>query len=427
MIAVSCIALVLIALSGLFAAIESALVVLPQAEIAQLATKPKASGALSAIAADPMNYVTGAGLLRIASQTFAAVLITVVCVVFITPVWLACVVAVLVMGVISLALVGVSPVNLGRNNSDVVLSLGASLLRGGCWFLTPVLNRIGKRRQGMVDEEDQERRLLNLIDRANEQSVVEDDEREYMHSIVEFSGTIARSISVARTDMVTIDSDASVDNAVAAFLANGVSRLPVCGEDVDDILGVVYLRDVTRVLYDGGDATTQPGGIMELVRPPQLVPEMLSASTLLQTMRTNANHMALLIDEYGGVSGLVTMEDLLEELVGEISDEYDSKADDITKLGPLTYRVDARVELDELADLFDVEFDEDDVDTVGGLLVKGIGHLPKRGEHITISGVRLEAQQVEARNERVLSVVVTASDELKAVYAAKEEMVKEHE
>lgn len=427
MIALSCVALLLIGLSGLFAALEAALFALPQAEIAELATKPRSPAALPAIAADPMNYVTGAGLLRIASQTIAAVLITVVCVVEIPSAWIACVVAVLVMVVVSLAFVGVSPVIMGRNNSDVVLRLGSGLLRTGCWFLKPVLGRLGKRRQGLFDEEDHERSILNLIDRANEQSVVEDEERKYMHSIVEFSDTIARSISVPRTDMVTVDRDASVDSAVATFLANGVSRLPVFGDDVDDVVGVIYLRDVTRVLYHGGEATTKPGGIMPLVRPPQLVPEMLPASQLLQTMRANANHMAILIDEYGGISGLVTMEDLLEELVGEISDEYDSDAQDITQIAPLTYRVDARVELDEIADLFDVEFDEDDVDTVGGLLVKGLGHLPKRGERITISGVQLEADNVEARNERVRTVIASASDELKAIYAAKEEMVKDHE
>src|SRR5690606_22128335 len=212
-----------------------------------------------------------------------------------------------------------------------------------------------------------------------ELDVLEEEDRELIHSIFEFNETVVREVMVPRTDMITIDGTASPEVTMAKFLATGVSRMPVIGDDIDQVLGIVYLKDLARELHERTlDATAVTAA--DLARPASFAPESQKADSLLRQMQLQSNHLAMVVDEYGGIAGLVTLEDLIEELVGEISDEYDRAAPEVEPLGGGVYRVAARMSIDELGDLFGLELEDDEVDSVGGLLTKAVGRLPVVGD-----------------------------------------------
>jgi CBS domain containing-hemolysin-like protein len=230
---------------------------------------------------------------------------------------------------------------------------------------------------------------------------------------------------IPRTDMVTVDRDASVDSAMAVFLDTGFSRLPVIGNDIDEVVGILYLRDVARLSFEKpkGYASTI---VSDLARPALFAPESKKADEMLRQMQLESNHLAMVVDEYGGIAGLVALEDLIEELVGDISDEYDTEVAEVEDLGDGKYRVSARLPTDELGDLFDLELDDDDVDSVGGLLTKALGKLPLPGATATISGLVLTAERTEGRRKRLSTVLVEADQALidaQAAFAQEQEKV----
>jgi CBS domain containing-hemolysin-like protein len=259
------------------------------------------------------------------------------------------------------------------------------------------------------------------VDEATELEVLEEDDRELIHSIFEFNDTVVREVMVPRTDMVTIDGDESTDAAMKSFLATGHSRMPVLGEDIDDVVGVLYLRDVARLAYERGlgatlleDAVLEGAAVTaaELARPAMFVPESQKADDLLRQMQLESNHLAMVVDEYGGIAGLVTMEDVIEELVGDISDEYDREAAEFQRLENGVYRVSARMPIDELGDLFGLELEDDEVDSVGGLITKVLGRLPVVGARAEYSGLVLTAERTEGRRKRLSTVLVEADQAL---------------
>jgi CBS domain containing-hemolysin-like protein len=233
----------------------------------------------------------------------------------------------------------------------------------------------------------------------------EEYEQELIESVEEFSETITREVMVPRIDIATIAADANLDKAMAIFLSSGYSRLPVTGKSTDDILGILYLKDVAKVLHESPklmlEKTTE-----ELARKAVFVPESKALKNLLQDMQQSSTHIAVVIDEYGGVAGLVTMEDVIEELVGDIVDEYDREIPDVEQIEEGLYRVNARFPLFELGDLLEIELDDEDVDSIGGLLTKALGRLPKVGDQVELSGLELTADRVEGRGKRLLTVVV---------------------
>ena len=191
---------------------------------------------------------------------------------------------------------------------------------------------------------------------------------------------------VPRTDMVTVDASASTREAMAIFLEKGVSRIPIVDDDADDVVGVLYLKDLVQFGFRD-EAGWRDAPISRIARPAVFVPESMKAETLLQQMKRDAVHVCLVVDEYGGVSGLVTLEDLIEELVGEIADEYDPRADEVVELEPGRYRVSARLGLDEVGDLFGIELEDEDVDSIGGLLGKALGRVPQPGATAEYEGL----------------------------------------
>ncbi|BDZ46645.1 hypothetical protein GCM10025866_25540 [Naasia aerilata] len=245
-----------------------------------------------------------------------------------------------------------------------------------------------------------------MVDEATELDVLEEDDRELIHSIFEFNETVIREVMVPRTDMATIDRTATVAEAMDMFLTRGYSRLPVTEEnDPDDIVGILYLRDLARLLHERpADAERLP--VSASTRPALFVPESKKADATLRQMQLESNHIAMVVDEYGGIAGLVTLEDLIEELVGEIADEYDRDNGDVQEVSAGIYRVSPRLPIDELGDLFDLELEDDDVDSVGGLLTKALGRLPVMGSQATVAGLRLTAERTDGRRRRLSAVRV---------------------
>jgi putative hemolysin len=238
-----------------------------------------------------------------------------------------------------------------------------------------------------------EQELLALADVAVEEDVIEREERQLIHSIIEFGDTVVREVMIPRPDMVAIEARATVNDAMEVVMAAGFSRIPVYEQGIDDIAGLLYAKDLMRAVRDKrGDAA-----VRELVRVANFVPETKRVAELLPEMQKQKTHMAIVVDEHGGTAGLVTLEDLIEELVGEIVDEYDVEEPPIEPLPGGDVRVNARMPIDELNDLLEATFPEGDYDTVGGLVYFLLGHVPSEGETVDYDGRRLRAERVQGR------------------------------
>ncbi|MDO7882189.1 hemolysin family protein [Salinibacterium soli] len=401
----------LVVFGGLLAAADSALSVLSRSDLVDLALTSRARRSLLAISRDTGAHVNALNFMRIVSETTAAVLVTLVFAYFFEEWWWALLLSAAIMTAVSFVIVGSSPRSVGRVHARGVIRFAAPVVRATRVLLGPIAdalvaigNRVtpGRPRTATFSSEEQ---LLSMVDEATELDVLEEDDRELIHSIFEFNDTVVREVMVPRTDMVTIHGDSTVDAAMGLFLARGVSRIPVIGEDIDEVLGVLYLKDVTRVVFEQSpDSASLTAG--SLARPAVFVPESQKADSLLRQLQLESTHLAMVVDEYGGIAGLVTLEDLIEELVGDISDEYDREIAEVDDLGDGRYRVAARLPIDELGDVFGIELDDDEVDSVGGLLTKTLGRLPVRGDSVDHSGLVLTAERTEGRRKRVTTVLV---------------------
>jgi CBS domain containing-hemolysin-like protein len=245
--------------------------------------------------------------------------------------------------------------------------------------------------------------LRELVDLAEQRGVVEHDERDMIHSVFALGDTIAREVMVPRTDMVWVEDRKSVSQALTLALRSGFSRLPVIGENVDDVLGVTYLKDLVRHTQTGVADTV----VAEVMRPATYVPESKHVDELLREMQAARTHMAIVVDEYGGTAGLVTIEDILEEIVGEITDEYDVERPPVERLDADRVRVSARLPVEDLGELFGVEIDDTDVETVAGLLAQALGRVPIPGAVVTVGQLKLEAEGTTGRRNRIDTVLVT--------------------
>lgn len=248
----------------------------------------------------------------------------------------------------------------------------------------------------------------------------EEFEQELLDSVEEFGETIVREIMVPRIDMATVPFDATVEKAMSIFLQRGYSRLPIVGKNKDDIRGVLYLKDIARLLHENPKLASE-SSLADFARKAVFVPESKPVDDLLREMQANSTHIAIIIDEYGGVAGLATMEDVIEEIVGEIADEYDKDVPDIDDLGDGRMRVNARYSLVDLGELFELELEDQDVDSIGGLLAKTLGRLPKFGDRVVVSGLTLIADRIEGRRKRLISVIVEKDSSLADALSAFED------
>jgi CBS domain containing-hemolysin-like protein len=238
-------------------------------------------------------------------------------------------------------------------------------------------------------------------------------EKELLESVDEFGETIVREVMVPRIDMATVKAEDKLEQAMKVFLTRGYSRLPVLGKNVDDVVGILYLKDVTRLLHENPKAIKN-AACADHSRTALFVPESKPVDDLLRELQTRSTHIAVVVDEYGGVAGLVTMEDVIEEIVGDISDEYDREIAEFEELESGKLRVIAGFSLFDLGEKFDLELEDDDVDTVGGLLAKTLGRLPAKGDSVEVSGLTLTAERIEGRRKRLITVLVEASEALQA-------------
>jgi len=238
-----------------------------------------------------------------------------------------------------------------------------------------------------------EEELRALVDEAKRDEIIEEEERDMIHSIFEFGDTVLREVMVPRPDMVVVPVSYSLEQVLEVILRTGYSRIPVRGRDIDDVAGLAYAKDVLRSLHDG--QADKP--LSEILRPAPVMPESMRAADCLREMRRRKSHMVIVIDEYGDTSGLVTIEDLLEEIVGEITDEYDREEPNVEPLPDGGYRVNARLSIDEVNELLDVELPATEWDSIGGLLLNLVGDVPREGQEVEFQGLSLRAERVQGR------------------------------
>ncbi|MDN5747326.1 MAG: hemolysin family protein [Pseudonocardia sp.] len=423
------VAVLLVPLAGLFAAADAALNSVSRARVDSLVrTGRPGSRALAAVVADRPRHVNLLLLLRLASEAAATVLLTVALLEVVEPVWLAALTAGAIMLVVSYVLIGVGPRTLGRQHPYRVGMLVAAPVRALATLLGPLttlLILVGNAitpgqgfRQGPFSSEVE---LRELVDMASTTGVVDEDERQMIHSVFELGDTLVREVMVPRPDVVWIERDTPVDKVLRLALKSGHSRIPVLGENIDDIVGVAYLKDLVQATRAPADGP--PAALTAVMRPPAFVPDSKRVDELLREMQAQRRHMAIVVDEYGGTAGVVTIEDILEEIVGEITDEYDAEeVPDVQPLDGGLLRLAARLPVDDLAELFpgaDGEAGElaealeaADVETVGGLLAQRLGRVPLPGAVAEVAGLRLLAEGgKDARGRiRITTVLVEQLD-----------------
>ena len=417
--------IVLIGLGGLFAALDAAVSTVSLARVQELVRdeRPGARSLLK-VMGDRPRYINLVVLLRIVCEITATALLAVYFQQHFSVGW-GLFWAAAIMVVTSFVVIGVGPRTLGRQHAYSISLTTALPLQVISWLLMPisrVLVLLGNAltpgrgfRNGPFASEIE---LREVVDLAQQRGVVAADERRMIESVFELGDTPAREVMVPRTEMVWIEGDKSPSQAMALAVRSGYSRIPVIGENVDDVLGVVYLKDLVRHIFYASDRD-RGSTVAQVMRPAVFVPDSKPLDALLREMQRDRNHMALLVDEYGAIAGLVSIEDVLEEIVGEIADEYDqAETAPIEELGDKRFRVSARLPIEDVGELYGVEFDGDlDVDTVGGLLALELGRVPLPGAEVVSHGLRLQAEGGRDDRGRVrigtvlLSPVETEEDE----------------
>ena len=297
---------------------------------------------------------------------------------------------------VSLLVVRAVPRGIARAHPEPTLRVLAPVAWSLIWLTTPIRAVVPALQYPELRETE------DLVEQA--ERALEEQDAELLRSVVSLGDTLTREVMVPRTDMVTVRAGTTARKAMLLFMRSGFSRVPVIDDGVDDTVGVLYLKDVVRWTWDHPARLEEP--IDSLMREPVFVPESVPADDLLRRMQDEVFHMGVVVDEYGGVAGLVTIEDALEEIVGEVVDEHDRSAPDVEDLGDGRYRVPARYPLDELGELFDVEIDDDDVETAAGLLAKALGRVPIPGSEAVAHGLVLIAERSEGRRRRLVSLVV---------------------
>jgi CBS domain containing-hemolysin-like protein len=413
------IAVLLVPVAGVFAAVDSALVGISRARVETLRRDGvRRADTLLAVLADRPRHVSLLLLLRIACEMTAAVLIGVILFVQFDGVGAGVVTAAALMTVVSYVLIGVGPRTLGRQHAYPIALAAAGPTRLLGRLLGPVStlliivgNAITPGRGFRDGPFATEVELRELVDLAEERGVVESGERDMIQSVFTLGDTIAREVMVPRPDVVHVEGTKNLRQALALALRSGFSRIPVIGENVDDIVGVVYLKDLVRRTQ--GDQDVSRIRVEEIMRPASFVPESKPVDVLLRDMQARRIHMAVVVDEYGGFAGLLTIEDILEEIVGEIDDEHDTvQRPPVEELADGSYRITARLPVEDLADLFRVDLpQDDDVETVGGLLARALGRVPIEGSAAVVGELHLLAESTGGRRNQIDTMLVRRVEE----------------
>ena len=420
------IALVLVVFAGFVAAAEAGLSSFSKSRADRL-VEEKVSGArrVRQITDDPPRYLNTALFLRTVVEISAITLVAMVIFSAGWPAWQTGALTAGVMTVVSYIVWGVAPRTLGRQHAERVACALAGPLVAVTTVLGPfprLLILIGNALtpgKGFSDGPfATEAELRELVDLAEASEVIESGERRMIHSVFDLGDTIVREVMVPRTDMVFIEEYKTLRQAVSLALRSGFSRIPVIREGLDDVVGVLYLKDVIKRVYDKPDAqTTERVG--SLMRKPVWCPDSKPVDELLKEMQLLRVHLVIVVDEFGGTAGMATIEDILEEIVGEITDEYDEENTDIAALGDNRFRVSSRLPVDELGELFGLKLEDEDVDTVGGLMAKQLNRVPIAGSVVTYNGLELVAERPAGRRNRIGTVLVTRMEDADAAEDAR--------
>jgi CBS domain containing-hemolysin-like protein len=406
-------ALALIFLAGWCATAETALLRISRAGAKELGRSPGEGAApLQGVLAEISRYLAVLVFVRVAGEISATVLVTAVLVHRIAPDYRAYLIAAAVMIVLSYLIATVIPRGIGRQHAVRVATSAAAVLRPVVRLLGPIpslllatgsaLSPGSGHRDGSSGSEEE---LRGLVDLLEQRQIIQPDERAMIHSVFELGDTIVREVMVPRTDMVFVEGGKTLRQALSLALRSGFSRIPVVGENLDDVIGIAYLKDLVTRGHEHreGESVETVDSVM---RPATFVPESKPIDELLREMQARQIHQAIVIDEYGGTAGLVTIEDILEEIVGEIADEYDREQPPVEWLSENRARVTARLSVEELEELFDVSIEAEDVETVGGLLAQSLGRVPIAGAVATVAGLRLTAESLAGRRNRIGTVTV---------------------
>ncbi|HZK06102.1 MAG TPA: hemolysin family protein [Actinomycetaceae bacterium] len=410
------IAVVGVIFGAIFSAAESALQRLTRSHVAELKQEGRPRADLCGTILDNRaEAILGTGAARLMFKLMAAVAVTLLIADLLPNWWSVFLVSVVVVTILVAIVMGSQPRDVGRRNPGNVVHRLARGIRALGVLARPAIamrhRRAARDESGraLEDREQAAEDLREMVYLVSESDHIEDEERDMLQSVFELGRTLTREVMVPRPDMITVSAGATLEKALALFVRSGFSRVPVIGENADEVRGVLYLKDSLR-------ASRRPHAsdilVEDVMRPARFVPEMKLVDELMREMQNESIHMAIVIDEYGGVAGLVTMEDLIEELVGEVQDEHDANLPAVQDLGNGTFRIPARLPVDELGELFDLSLDDDDVDTAGGLLAKALGRVPIEGAEAEILGLHLVAERAGGRRRQIVTMRVSRAPEL---------------
>jgi CBS domain containing-hemolysin-like protein len=405
----------LVIAAGLFSAADAALTSFSRARAAELADENRpGSQRLLHLLEDPARYLNTALLLRLLCEISAIVIVAREVNDWFDDDWSpSALVTIGVMLVVSFVVIGVAPRTLGRQHNEVVALSSAAPLA----FVTKVLgpiprllilvgNALTPGRGFSEGPFNTETELRELVDMAEASALIESEERRMIHSVFEFGDTTVREVMVPRNDVVFVERHKNLRQTMSLFLRSGFSRVPVIEDNLDNVVGVAYLKDLVRRDFEAPDVEfTQR--IDEIMRPVYWVPESKPVDDLLREMQARRQHVAIVVDEYGGTAGLITIEDLLEEIVGEITDEYDADEVETETLADGSVRVSSRYPIDDLDELFGFDVEEEDVDSVLGLMAKHLGLVPIPGAQVVAHGLKFTAEETTGRRNQIGTVRIT--------------------
>ena len=405
----------LVVLAATLTTVEAALSSFSRARALELAHEQRPGAVrLLRLLDDAAHYLNSVLVVRLLAETSAVVLATAMVLDLLGPDrWTSVLAAVGLMFVVLFIVVGVGPRTVGRQRAEVIslATAGAVLGLGRALGPLPRLliligNALTPGKGFSEGPFSTEAELREMVDLAEASSVIESGESKMIHSVFELGDTSVREVMVPRTDVVYIERTKTLRQAMSLFLRSGFSRIPVAGEDLDEIVGFAYLKDVVKRVFDRQAAETTEH-VDSVMRPVFHVPDSKPVDDLLREMQALRRHIAVVVDEYGGTAGIVTIEDILEEIVGEITDEFDTEDPEVQELPDGSKRVSARFPVDDLDEILGGEFEDDDVDSVGGLLAKHLGKVPIPGSSVEVQGWLFAAEEAKGRRNRIGTVLIT--------------------
>jgi CBS domain containing-hemolysin-like protein len=407
----------LLLFAGFLAGSESAINSISRVFVEELESKSSKRAAwVQRVLSEPARYLNVVLFVRKAAELTATVIVAEALIDLFDSLALAMSVSVGAMLVLSFVVVGVGPRTLGKQHagawivpSSIAAVLLAKILGPITTLLIAIGNAITPGKGFKTGPFANEAELRDLVDQAHERGLVEESEHEMIHSVFELGDTLVRELMVPRTEMVWIEGSKNLRQGLSLALRSGFTRIPVIGENLDTITGIAYVKDLAKRTHEYRESE-QTELVSDHIRPATFIPETKTAAELLKEMQRDQIHLAIVVDEYGGTAGLITIEDLLEEIVGEIADEYDDDLEEIEWIEEgKKARVSARLHIEDLADHLEIEFEKDEVeevDTVGGYMAKLLGRVPIPGSEIELSGWKITAERPVGRRHRIGTVLV---------------------